>query len=147
MKTMVAMLALLMCGEVSVAEGQITPADVPVILDLVVENIGDEIMRQDSRAAAAGIFLDSASFSVFQAQAPGLSAFPAEGRGYRTRSKSEGSRGAFLTVTRIDPGPNPGEYEIRVDPILRGRQGDTVIYTVAKQNDRWRVIDGIVLVQ
>lgn len=147
MKTIVAVLALVLFARVPMAQGQITPADVPVLLDLVVTDINDYILRRDSRAVAAGVYVDPASLAAFRKLVPGLTALPKQGRGYRVRSAIESRRGALLTIERVEPTGNPGEYNVRIDPTLQGRMGDdSVIYKITKKDGEWKIIDGIVVV-
>jgi len=147
MRIAIAVLALVLFARVPMAQGQITPADVPVLLNLVVANIGDELRRQDSRAVAAGVSVDPASLSAFQKLVPDLTALPSQGPSYRVGSALETTRGALLTIERIVPAENPGEYNVRVDPTLRGREGDTVVFRVTKKDGPWKVIDGLVVVE
>ena len=146
MKSTIAILALLTCASAPATQAQIAPADVPVLLDLIVQTAGRELRRQDAKATGTGIFIDATSLLALRAAVPGLTSLPAQGRGYNTRSQGDVTRGASLRFSLVYPGENLGEHMVRVDPSFEGRRGHTMIFEVTKNGGLWKVNDFLVLV-
>lgn len=155
MKTIPSALLLLLGIQASV-QAQVTPADMPAILDLVSDDVAGVIHKQRPSTHGRPIFVDPASLPAIQKLVPGLSKLPAEGRHYRVLPERQPPRGIVLTVSNTYPGTlagkidNSGRVNFMIDPKILGH-GDlgtqSIIVTLAKQQGKWKVVDGLILAE